>query len=78
MPDRSASRSGSTNDPRPKPLVDLGWLLIVRGNVSVRAFGRVVWVKSPAWREYFSERERIGWRVLYLPRGWRISYRSPR
>lgn len=47
-----------------------------RYGLAIRVRGRLLALRPPGVREFWSERNRIGWRVLYLPRGWRLSYKT--
>lgn len=44
--------------------------------VAVRVGRHFLGVRSPRMREFWSERNRLGWKVTYLPGGWRAFYRS--
>jgi hypothetical protein len=44
--------------------------------VAIRVAGRMVALKPPSERAYWSERERINCRVWPLPFGWRIVWRT--
>ena len=47
-----------------------------QGLIGFWLFGRYISLKSSAHREYWSERNRLGCRVFYLPFGWRLTIRA--
>ena len=76
---RGEEHTGSTTDPREaqrgfdgeqKPVIlDWGW------SYGVNLFGMRIMLKSPKWPALFSERNRMGVRVLPLGKGWRVTVR---
>jgi hypothetical protein len=44
--------------------------------LAIAARGHLVALRPSRSREFWSERNRIGWRVIYLPRGWRLAWRT--
>lgn len=47
-----------------------------QGLIGLWLFGHYATFKSGARREYWSERNRRGCRVFYLPFGWRMTIRN--
>lgn len=56
--------------------VTVSYFAPLRGLISFSAFGYQFSLKSSVHREYWSERNRRGCRVVYLPFGWRLTIRS--
>lgn len=52
------------------------YILPKQGLFGVWIFGRYVTLKSSRHREYFSERNRRGCKVIYLPFGWRLTFKT--
>lgn len=50
-------------------------VFVDRQQLAVRIGHRFFGVRYRTMREFWSERNRRGWRVIYLPFGWRAFYR---
>lgn len=64
-----SQRGGRSTHPR-------ATIWISRRQVAVWVGHRHVGLRSGAMREYYSERNRLGWKIKYLPFGWRAFYRN--